>query len=448
MVSEEDAGARLADRLDEIGASTVHAGAFDFAAAFRERRLKREDLVEGAGTARFANVPLLWDLGEALVFPGPYGPVPVRFDIESLRPSPFEPDAAYLVADYEGDLARVMPRHLLKAQIGRAESLGFDVHAAFEFEFIVLRETAESLREKNFAGLRPFAPDNRCWSGLTAAAESGFVSELERLLAVGGIDLVSLGFELGPGCFEATLRHKPALRAADDAAFFRMFTKAFCRQKSMTASFMALTGAGFPGIGGHINLSLTERGSTRNAFAPDGSGQPLSQTGLSFLAGLIASVPDGFAMLAHTVNSYRRFAPGGWSPKSVSWGTYNYAAAVNVSHATPQSTRMELRLPGSDVNPHLALALMVGSGLDGIERGLKLTVPPLAGAASQPAADKEAGFPADLLEASRRLRSSDRMRTLFGQDFVQHFASYCEAEDASLRKAVSAAEVARYLESG
>jgi glutamine synthetase len=40
------------------------------------------------------------------------------------------------------------------------------------------------------------------------------------------------------------------------------------------------------------------------------------------------------------------------------------------------------------------------------------------------------------------------MRTLFGQDFVQHFASYCEAEDASLRKAVSAAEVARYLESG
>src|SRR5690606_39566711 len=73
------------------------------------------------------------------------------------------------------------------------------------------------------------------------------------------IYLYALGVELGPGCFEATLRHGDALRAADDAGFFRMFTKAFCRQRGLTASFMPLLGAGYPGIGGHVSLSLDRK---------------------------------------------------------------------------------------------------------------------------------------------------------------------------------------------
>ena len=74
----------------------------------------------------------------------------------------------------------------------------------FEFEFIVLNETAESLRAKGFTGLGLFAPDNRCWSGQTAATQAGFVADLESLLRTADIDLFALGVELGPGCFEAT----------------------------------------------------------------------------------------------------------------------------------------------------------------------------------------------------------------------------------------------------
>jgi glutamine synthetase len=439
------ATAEIAAELDRLGAEVVHVGLFDYATMFRERRMRRDDLLAGADTAVFANVLPKWDTAESILAPGPYGSETIAYDPASLRPYPFEPRAAALVADYTGPQAEIMPRRLLARQIERAAKAGFDVLTAFEFEFIVLNETADTLRTKGFAGLTPFAPDNRCWSGQTAAAHAGFVANLESLLRGADIDLFGLGVELGPGCFEATLRHKPAMRAADDAAFFRMFTKAFCGQRDLTASFMPLLGADFPGIGGHINLSLHDRKSNGNAFANPRDPQGLSGIARRFLAGIIDLVPEVFALCGHTVNAYRRLVPGSWAPKTVSWAPYNYAAAVRTAAETPAQTRLELRLPGSDTNVYLALAMMLGAGLDGLERGLDLADPPIAGGGPNEIPPHAPRLPADLLEATRRLRASANARRIFGDAFVEHFTMICEAEDAALRRA---AEVRRYLEAG
>jgi glutamine synthetase len=438
----------LAEALEDIEADIVHVGVFDYAGLFRERRLRCEDLLKSADTAVFANVPAKWDVGESIIFPGPYRSETVAYDAASVRPHPFEKKAAALVADYTGPQAEIMPRRLLARQIEKAARLGFDVLAAYEFEFIVLNETAETLRAKGFINLNPYAPDNRCWSGQTAAAEASFVGDLEELLARGGIDLYSLSVELGPGCFEATLRHRDAMRAADDAAFFRMFTKAFCRQRGLTASFMALTGAGFPGIGGHITLSLAERKTGRNVFGDRSDAHGLSPTAKAFLAGVIESVPEVFPMIGNTVNAYRRLAPGSWAPKTVSWASYNYAAAVRTATETEEMTRLELRLPGSDLNPHLALAAMLGTGLDGLERELALTAEPITSGGPNEIPEGVERLPMDLLAATRKFKASTKARSLFGDAFVDHYAVICEAEDTALRRAVSAAEVQRYLEGG
>jgi glutamine synthetase len=236
------------------------------------------------------------------------------------------------------------------------------------------------------------------------------------------------------------------LRAADDAAFFRLFTKAFCRQRAMTASFMSLLGAGFPGIGGHISLSLRDRKDGRNIFSDHADAHGLSQQAKSFLAGIIATVPEIFPMIANNVNAYRRLAPGSWAPKTVSWAPYNYAAAVRTAAETEAMTRLELRLPGSDLNPHLAIAAMLGAGLDGLARKLPLTVPPITSGGPNEIPEGAERLPLDLLTATRLFRQSAKARELFGDAFVDHYAALCEAEDASLRKAVSAAEVQRYLE--
>ncbi|WP_119390068.1 hypothetical protein [Taklimakanibacter lacteus] len=438
--------AELAKALAALNADVVHVGLFDYAGIFRERRLRREELLGQAETALFANVLPKWDLAEQIMFPGPYGSEAIAYDAASLRRYPFEKDAAALVAFYAGPQAPIDPRNVLASQVARADALGLDAHVATEFEFIVLNETAESLRAKKFADLVPFAPDNRCWSGQTAATHAGFVSDLEACLTAGDIDLFSLSVELGPGCFEATLKHKPAMRAADDAAFFRLFTKAFCRGRGMTASFMSLLGAGFPGIGGHISLSLVERKTGRNLFADHADAQGLSPEAKSFLAGIIATVPEIFPLIGNTVNAYRRLAPGSWAPKTVSWAPYNYAAAVRVAAESEAMTRLELRLPGSDLNPHLAIAAMLGSGLDGLARKLQLEAPPITSGGPNEIPQGAERLPLDLLSATKAFRQSAKARELFGAPFVEHYAALCEAEDAALRKAVSAAEVQRYLE--
>ena len=436
----------LARALAAVGADVVHAGLFDYAGMFRERRLATADLLAGADTAVFANVLPKWDIAEAIRFPGPYGSETIAYDPASVRPWPFEPKAAAVVADYTGPQAAIMPRALLSAQVARARAMGFEPVAASEFEFIVLAETAETLRAKGFSGLALFAPDNRCWSGATAAVHAGFVAELEATLRAGGIDPFSLSVELGPGCFEATLRHAPAMRATDDAAFFRLFTRAFCRARGLTASFMSLTGPSFPGIGGHVAISLADAGSGRNLFGDGSAGHGLSPTAQSFLAGMIAGLPDLFALIAGTVNAYRRFAPGSWAPKTMSWAPGAYAAAVRTAAETPAMTRLELRLPGSDMNPWLVVAAMLASGLDGVERKLPLNALPIASGGPDeipPGVDR---LPRDLGEAASRLKASRRARVLFGDAFVDHYAAVCEAEDAALRRAVSAEEVRRYLE--
>ncbi len=446
-MAADSLSADLTRALDSVGADVVHLGVFDYASMFRERRLRRPELLESADTAVFGNVLPKWDSGENILAPGPYRSERIAIDVDSIRPYPFEPNAAIMVADYAGPQAAIMPRHVLRSQIAVAERAGHTVEAAFEFEFIVLNETADSLRAKGFANPALFAADNRCWSGQTAATFAPFVGDLEVLLLKANIGLHSLSVELGPGCFEATLRHRPAMRAADDAAFFRMFTKSFCRQRNLTASFMALTGLGFPAIGGHVTVSLKDK-SGRNVFADSQDENGLSATAKSFMAGIIESVPEAFPLCAHTVNDYRRLAPGSWAPKTMSWSPYNYSAAIRTANETPERTRLEFRLPGSDCNPYLTLALVLGTGLDGLARKLDLKSKPIAAGGPSEIPAGEPRLPADLLEATRRFRTSDKAKALFGAEFVEHFAMICEAEDASLRRAVSPEEVKRYLEAG
>lgn len=433
----------LAQALDRFDAEVVHVGQFDLASVFRERRLRRPQFLAWAEDARFANVLPFWDVTDSLFGGSRYYTEQVEIDAASLRRNPSEPGAVSIIAELAGEDRELMPRQVLRRQIERAAALGFAVDAAFEFEFILLDEDAASVRAAGFTGLKKFAADNKCWSGTTANTYAEFIAAMEAHILGHDVALFGLGVELGPGCLEATLAATEGLRAADDAAFFRLAARSFARRNGKTVSFMPYLGADYPGIGGHICLSLKDVRSGRNLFSAD-DGRTNSLAG-KFIAGMMDVVPDAFALCTSTVNAYRRLAPGSWAPKSLTWAEHPFTTAVrSVPHAGP-SARLEFRVPPADCNPYLTMALMLGAGLDGIERDLPV---PAATQAAGPddVAPGAKRFPRDLAEAADRLDASDATRRIWGGAFIDNFAAACRAEYASLAKAVSADERARYLE--
>ncbi len=433
----------LSASLEREAAGLVHLGLFDLDCGLRERRLAKPDLLEALDDLAFVNVLPQWDRGERVFGAGPFVGEPIRPDIASLRPYPFEADASLLLCDYVGPSRALSPRALLQAQIEKAAAAGYGVKAAFEFEFLVLEETAESLREKGFSSLASFAPGNRCWSAETAGVEAGFVRGLDETLAAGGIHPFALGVELGPGCFETTLRARDPLGAAEEAALFRLYTKAYCRTRGKTASFMAQLGREYPGLSGHLHFSLWD--GERNLFHDPADPQGLSATCRNFLAGVLANSAEAFPMIANSVNAYRRMAPGNWAPRALGWAVENYAAAIRAVPASADHTRLEFRLPAADCNPFLVLALFLAGGLDGMARGLEAP-PEIRGGGPDSLPENGVAVPEDLLRATEIMAASAQARTLFGETFVDHFCRSRLIEEAALRGEVSAAERARYLE--
>lgn len=439
-------GTPLPEAVRQLAAAeirTVHVALVDLFGSLRERRVALADLEAVAGDgATFANVLPHWDAGEHVFGEGPFGGESITVDTASFRPYPFEADASVVFADYTGPSATCSPRRLLERQVEKLTARGWCGHAALETEFIVLEENATTLREKGFERLRPFAVDNRCWAAESAAQHGELVAALEALLARGGIEPLALGLELGPGCFEATLRHTEPLRAAEDLLLFKLYTKAFFRQRGMTAVFMAQLAADLPGLSQHAHLSLGETAGAANLFVHDGAMTPLMA---HFIGGLLALIPEAMALTHATPNAYRRIAPGNWAPKNASWAEQNYAAAVRVVTGPDARGRLEYRLPGADANPYLNLAFALGAGLWGIEHEAPLPAAYTGGnPATAPAADDV--LPHDLHTATRRLAASARSADIWGSAFIAHFTRVLAHEDASLRRHTSAAERSRYLE--
>ena len=438
---------RLASELRSQNLAIAHVGIFDLNAYFRERRIRIDKLEKVFGeNGTFVNVLPRWDTGEKVQHPGPFVGEHVKIDLGSCRPYPFEEDAVLLIADYDGISQSWSPRELLCAQLKMAANLGYGVRAAFEFEFFVLNENGESLRDTQFSVTKKYAPENHCWAGETGAVYAEFIAALESDLIKGGIEPLSVGSELGPGCFEITLQETDPLRAADDAAFVELFTKANCRRQGRTASFMAQMTTDSAGLSGHLHLSLFELTTGKPVFPDPTDEYGMSKEFSKFVAGVLNLVPDGLAFSHHTVNSYRRHAKGNWAPRMASWAVQDYAAGIRIVPEPADQCRMEYRLPGADTNPYMTLAYVLGAGLHGIETNSELPPSLTSPVGSDTGYVVDKSLPNDLYEASVRLNASQKSREIFGSHFVDYLVSACVHESEETKQYVSNLERQRYLE--
>lgn len=432
--------------LSDSGIERVHVGIFDAESAFREKSVaiaKAEKMLrEGFG---FSDVLYEWDIMEQTYSGGAFADEPAEIDPTSGRAYPFAPKEALFVADFTGAHALFSPRNLAKAQIARAAAMGYGVRVGFEYEFFLFEETPQSLRSKGYRNLRSMAPGNRTYSLATLAVENEFLSGLLQALAVAGIQCDCLHSELGPGCLEAPLEAREGLRACDDAAFFRILTKAYALSRERLVTFMAKWSNEWPGQSGHLHLSLFKLDGGEPVFADSGDEDVPAQSMRWFIGGLLAVLPEILVMLTPTVNDYRRLVPGAWAPSHVSWGVENRSCAVRAIPRPRDGARIEFRVPAADSNPYLALAACLAAGLTGLER--QITPPhPTTGDAYQQAVASDLRFPRNLLEATDRFRASGAAREMFGSDFVDWYCRTREWEDSVFRTHVSELEVRRYFE--
>jgi len=240
-------------------------------------------------------------------------------------------------------------RHLLENAVREARRAGLTVQIGAEFEFYLFKTDADgnpTTQPFDHAGYMDVAPEDK---GENVRRE--ICLTLESM----GISPESSHHEEGPGQNEIDFRYSDAMTAADNALVFTSVVKAVAVSSGLYADFSPKPIPEEAGNGLHINISVRQDG-----------GEQVSRY---FMAGILEHIREMTAFLNPTEASYRRLGERK-APRFVTWSPGNRSQLIRIPAAQGEYKRMELRSPDPMVNPHLAYALVIYAGLDGVRRKL------------------------------------------------------------------------------
>ena len=251
------------------------------------------------------------------------------------------------------------PRHVLKRVMAEAEAMGFEYLTGPEPEFFLFRRDERG---------RPILETHDQAGYFDVPTDLGVDVRRQMVNALGamGITVEAAHHEVAIGQHEIDFRYGNAVTTADNVVTLRVTVKAIAQQNGLYATFMPKPVAGINGSGMHVHQSLAQTKGNRNAFVDQKAEYGLSQLALQFVAGQLAHARGFAAVVAPTVNSYKRLVPGYEAPVYVSWARNNRSALLRVprtSPGRPQSTRVELRCPDPVCQPLPGLRGDAGVGL-------------------------------------------------------------------------------------
>jgi len=428
-------------------------GVFDIDGVLRGKYMAKDKLLSSLdGGYGFCDVVLGWDSNDQLYdnttmtgWHTAYPDAGVRLLPQTTRLLPFENNMPLILSEFTGKMEAICPRSLLRRIVERASSMGFGIKSSAEFEFFVFEETPQSVRDKGYRNLNSITPGYFGYSMLRNSVHADFYHELMNLCLDMDIELEGLHTETGPGVLEAAIKYDDAMASADKAALFKTMTKILAQRKGWMATFMAKWSNDWPGQSGHLHMSLIDEKTGKPVFYDESKPLGMSDTMRWFVGGQQALMPELLSMIACTVNSYTRLIPGYWAPTSASWGYENRTCALRVIGGAPKSQRVEYRIAAADINPYIAFAASIGSGLWGIENKIEPTAP-VEGNAYEKRFPAKMGLPSTLWEAAQKLKGSKAARDLFGDAFVDHYVATREWEEREARKAITDWQLARYFE--
>lgn len=335
----------------------------------------------------------------------------------------------------DGRRVKMAPREVLRHVMDLYAEQGWSPVVAPELEFYLVEPNLDA----DYPLKPPIGRSGRAESGrqsYSIAAVNEFdplFDDVYQFFEDQDIGIDTLIHEDGPAQMEINLLHGNALDLADQAFMFKRTAREAALRHKMYATFMAKPHAKEPGSAMHIHQSIVDSKTGTNVFSkPDGSP---SQLFFSHIAGLQKYLPAAMALLAPSVNSYRRITRFQVAPINVQWGYDNRTAGLRVPMSDPEARRIENRLSGADANPYLAIAASLACGYLGMTEGL-IPSDPIAGSAH----DLPFALPRALDSAVRRLRECEPLIKVLDPSFVSAFTIVKEAEHEVFLQVISSWE--------
>ncbi len=343
---------------------------------------------------------------------------------------------------FEGD-----PRGTLKRVLAKLDARGWTYNVGPEPEFFLFKE-------RNGDGVHPVPHDTGSYFDFSFDDEAAHVrGALMDALDSMGLEVEVGHHEVARGQHEIDFRFANALKTADNVLTLKYTVKALAAQHGLTASFMPKPVFGINGSGMHCHQSMFDRDG-KNLFFDAGDEAHLSKLAYSFIAGQLVHARALAAVVAPTVNSYKRLVPGYEAPVYIGWARQNRSALIRIPRFTKgreKAVRAELRFPDPSSNPYLAFAAILAAALDGIDNSMTPPAPlnDINLYHLSPKERKKLGvkeLPGSLAEALTELEKDEVVKSALGPVVYEAFAAAKWAEWDDFRTHVSDYEIERYLE--
>ena len=346
------------------------------------------------------------------------------------------------VVNTDGTPFKGGPRQVLRRVLERAENLGYTVSIGPEPEFFLFKKDEDgnaTTIPHDRGGYFDLAPKD-----LATDVRRDIILTLEEM----GFEVEASHHEVAEGQHEINFKYDDALHAADNIATFRAVVRAVAEQNGLHATFMPKPIAEINGSGMHSHISLFD--ADGNAFAEPDDEFNLSAVAYQFMGGILEHAKAFTAITNPTINSYKRLVPGYEAPVYIAWSDVNRSALIRVPDAAGASSRFEIRSPDPSCNPYLALAAIIGAGLDGIENDLHPGDPVREDIYEFDDAKRaEYGIetlPPTLEKAVDALEADEVVTDALGEHVVEKFVQASRADYADYRTHVSSWETEKYLE--
>jgi len=336
---------------------------------------------------------------------------------------------------YEGD-----PRYVLKRLLKKVAEDGYTFYVGPELEYFYFKDNTatEYLDAGGYFDSRPL--------DMAGTLRRETIFAMQEM----GIQVEYSHHEVAPSQHEIDLRYDEGLKMADKTMTYRLVVKEIATQHDVYATFMPKPVFGENGSGMHVHQSLFK--GDKNAFYDPDDKYNLSEMGKHYIAGLMRHAPEITAVTNQWVNSYKRLVPGYEAPVYVSWARRNRSAMVRVPMYKPgkeAATRMEFRSPDPACNPYLAFAVMLGAGLEGIEKKYELPDPIEEDIFEMNPAERKAhgitDLPGNLYAAILETEKSELVRKVLGDHIFNKFIENKKIEWDKYRTHVSQFELEKYL---